>query len=195
MALTLRRICRLTTILMILLMVTMIIVINSLVVTRYFFSYSPSWTEEVTRFSMVWMVMLGAGVLTLFDDHISLTMAVEKLPKRLRKWQRLLVHIFVFLIAVIIAWKGFEFAYGLNSVIAPALQTSMIYPAISVPIGATMIAAFAAIRVAIEAAGIIGAPAVAIPDQFEFMDNTFKPIEDDGAHQARQATVEHQRAP
>lgn len=195
MAATLRGICRLATILMILLMVTMIIVINSLVVTRYFFSYSPSWTEEVTRFSMIWMVMLGAGVLTLFDDHISLTMAVEKLPKRWRKWQRLMVNIFVFMTALIIAWKGFEFAYGLNSVIAPALQTPMIYPAISVPIGATMIAAFAVVRIAIEAAGIIGAPVVAIPDQFEFMDNAFRPIEDDGAHEARQDHVEHQRAP
>jgi TRAP-type transport system small permease protein len=195
MAAALHRICRLATILMILLMVTMIVVINSLVVTRYFFSYSPSWTEEVTRFSMIWMVMLGAGVLTLFDDHISLTMAVEKLPKRWRKWQRLLAHIFVCLTALLIAWEGFEFAYGLKSVIAPALQTPMIYPAISVPIGATMIAAFAAVRIAIEAAGIFGAPAVVIPDQFEFMDNAFRPIEDDGAHEARQSTIEHQRAP
>lgn len=181
MAATLRGICRLATILMVLLMTTMLVVINSLVITRYFFSYSPSWTEEVTRYAMIWMVMLGAGILTLFDDHISLTMAVEKLSPRARRWQRLLVHVFVLIIALLTAWKGYEFAFGLKEVIAPALQISMLHPALSVPIGASIIAICAAIRIAIESATILGTTPMPIPEQFEFMDNTFKPSGDQDA--------------
>lgn len=182
MAATLRGICRLATILMVLLMVTMVVVVNSLVVTRYFFSYSPSWTEEVTRFSMIWMVMLGAGVLTLFDDHITLTLAVDKLPRRRRNWLRLLVHCFVFAIAVLIAWEGFRFAAGLADVIAPALQISMLYSSIAVPIGAVLVAIFSAVQIAIAIATVAGATPMKIPNQFEFMDNSFKPAEE-GQHQ------------
>ncbi|MGE0285651.1 MAG: TRAP transporter small permease [Bradyrhizobium sp.] len=193
MAATLRRICRLVTLLMILLMVTMVVVINSLVVTRYFFSYSPSWTEEVTRFSMIWMVMLGAGVLALFDDHISLTMAVEKLSTRWRNWQRLLVHCFVFAVAVLIAWEGFKFSAGLDGVIAPALQISMLYPSIAVPIGAVLIAAFSAVRIAVGIAVIAGGAPVEVPSQFEFMDNSFKPAEENEGRERLDRNAESQR--
>ena len=184
----LRGFCRLVTIAMSLLMVTMIVVINSLVVTRYAFSYSPSWTEEVTRYAMVWLVMLGAGVLTLFDDHIGLNMVVEKLPPRARCLQRLIVHTFVCCVAFLIAWKGFEFAWGLKDVISPALQRPMAIPAFSVPVGATIIAIFAAVRMVIEIAELTGAKPPAIPEQLEFMDNTFKPIENASNHGAPAAT-------
>lgn len=175
---TLRAICRIVTVLMVLLMTVMLVVMNSLVVTRYFFSYSPSWTEEVTRFSMIWMVMLGAGVLALFDDHIALTLVVDKLSRRKRQWQQLLVHCFVLAIAVLIAWEGFKFAFGLSGVITPALQMSMIYPALAVPIGAVLIAIFSAVRVAMAFATITGRAPINIPNQFEFMDNSFKPVEE-----------------
>ena len=184
----LRGFCRLATVAMCLLMVTMIVVINSLVVTRYAFSYSPSWTEEITRYAMIWLVMLGAGVLTLFDDHIGLNMVVEKLPPRARCLQRLMVHTFVCGIAFLMAWRGFEFAWGLKGVISPALQRSMAIPAFSVPVGATIIVVFSAVRMAIEFAELTGAKPPAIPKQFEFMDNTFKPIENTTDHGAPTAT-------
>ncbi len=175
---SMRAVCRLASISMLVLMVIMVIVMNALVVTRYLFAYSAPWTEEVTRYAMVWLVMLGAGVLALFDDHITLNMAVDLLPARVRAWQRLLVQLFVFAIALLILWKGVLFAHGMGEVIAPALQVSMIYAAVSVPIGAALIAIFTAIRVVVEIAGIFGAKAPTLPDQFEFMDNSFKPADD-----------------
>jgi TRAP-type C4-dicarboxylate transport system permease small subunit len=174
----LRVVCRVAAISMVVLMIVMVIVMNALVVTRYLFAYSAPWTEEVTRYAMVWLVMLGAGVLALFDDHITLNMAVDLLPARLRAWQRLLVQLFVFTIALLIFWKGMLFAQGMGEVIAPALQVSMIYAAVSVPIGGALIAIFSAIRVIVEIAGIFGGKPPTLPDQFEFMDNSFKPAED-----------------
>lgn len=179
---SLNALCRVVTIAMVLLMVTMIVVMNSLVFTRYLFSYSPSWTEEVTRYSMVWIAMLGAGILTLFDDHITLTMVVDKLSPRLRLWQKLFVQLFVFTIGLLIAWKGFEFAFGMHGVVAPGLQVTMLLPAISVPIGASLIVLAAAFQVIELAARILGREPVKLPDQFDFMDNSFKAAEANDAH-------------
>lgn len=179
---TLRGLCRTVTIAMIVLMVAMIIVMNSLVFTRYLFSYSPSWTEEVTRYSMVWIAMLGAGVLALFDDHIALTLLVDKLPPRARLWQKLFVQVFVLAIGLLIVWKGFPFAMGLHGVLAPGLQTSMSYAAISVPIGACLIAISAALQILDLIARIRGQAPLGLPDQFDYMDNSFKTVEANDAH-------------
>ncbi|MCP5266908.1 MAG: TRAP transporter small permease [Burkholderiaceae bacterium] len=179
---TLRGFCRAVTSAMIVLMITMTIVVNSLVVTRYVFSYSPSWTEEITRYSMVWLVMLGAGVLTLFDDHIALTMVVDRLSKRARLFQKLFVQLFVLLMGVLLIWEGFEFAFGLDGVLAPALQVSMLWPAIAVPIGAIFIALFALLQVIDLLARIFGGEGLTMPDQFDYMDNSFKTAEDNDAH-------------
>ncbi len=175
---SLRAVCRVTSIVMALLLLAMVVVMNALVVTRYLFSYSAPWTEEISRYAMIWMVMLGAGVLTLFDDHIALHLLVDKLPRRARPWQRLLVQMCILASALLIVWEGVRFAVGMKTVMSTALGTSMFYAAVSVPIGALLIAFFAAIRVAIEAADIAGARPPAIPDQFEFMDNSFKPVAD-----------------
>jgi len=40
----------------------MLIFVSIQVVARYVFSQPPSWTEELTRFAMVWGGMLGAAV-------------------------------------------------------------------------------------------------------------------------------------
>lgn len=178
---TLRAVCRAASVAMVLLMATMVVVINALVVTRYAFSYSAPWTEEITRYAMIWLVMLGAGVLTLFDDHIALNLVVDKLSRRVRPWQRLLVQLLVLGCALLIAWEGFPFAIGLRPVLATGLQVSMFYAAIAVPVGGVLIAVLALVRIAIEIAGIRGAKPPAIPDQFEFMDNSFKPVEDAAA--------------
>lgn len=167
---------------MVLLLILMIVVINMLVVTRYIFSYSAPWTEEVTRYSMIWLVMLGAGVLTLFDDHITLNLVVDKLPRRARRWQRLLVQVCVFLTAVLIAWEGVHFAAGMQSVVSTALGVSMLYAALSIPLGAALIAAFAAVRIVLEIADIRGTKSPQLPEQHEFMDNSFKSLPPDDAH-------------
>jgi len=43
-------------------MAAMLIVVSTQVVARYVFNQPPSWTEELTRFAMVWGGMLGAAV-------------------------------------------------------------------------------------------------------------------------------------
>jgi C4-dicarboxylate transporter DctQ subunit len=157
----------------------MLIIINSLVLTRYFFSFSPSWTEEVTRYCMVWMVMLGAGVLALFDDHITLYMAVEKLSPRMRYWQRLFGQAVVLAAGVLIAKTGFGFAFGMHGVVAPGTQMTMLVPTLAVPIGAVLMVLFSGLVIARSLSERFGGPKIDLPDQAEYMDCSFKPAEED----------------
>jgi len=106
-------------------MLGMTVIMVSLVITRYFFSYSPSWSEEVPRYLMVWMVMLGASVLVLFDDHITLYMFAEKLGRRARLFQTIFVRVIVAAVGAVTTWTGFKFANSMWVVTAPGTQWPM----------------------------------------------------------------------
>ncbi|BBO85228.1 TRAP transporter small permease [Desulfosarcina ovata] len=172
---TLLAVCRVITIIQVLLMTLMLVVMNALVLTRYLFDYSAPWTEEVTCYSMVWMVMLGAGVLTLFNDHIGWYMLVESLSPPVRYWQRLFAQTLAFSVGVIVTWTGFNFALSMRSVEAPALQINQMGPALAVPIGAVLITLFSGLRIALLIAEKVGGKKIELVSQAEFMDSSFKP--------------------
>ena len=176
---TLQIFCRSVTIVLILLMLTMLIVTNSLVITRYFFSYSPPWTEELTRYCMVWMTMLGAGALVLFEDHIALYMVVDKLPPRLRSLQKMFSRAVVFASGVLITWTGFKFSFGMHDVAAIGLQTTMLVPTLAIPLGAVMMTLFSILHIVRPGVEKIIGRKLVLPDQRAYMDSTFKSAEDD----------------
>jgi len=170
-------ICGLISILMFLLMLGMVVVMNSLVVTRYIFSFSPSWTEEVTRYAMVWMVMMGAAVLALYEDQITLYIFSEKLNPRVRKILQNAIRFLVAAISAIVAWTGFKFAFSMTNILAPASQMSMTIPTIAVPLGATLISLFSLVLIWNDLRRMIGKPSVEIPEQTRFMDGSFRPAD------------------
>lgn len=55
------------------LLVLMILVVCFTVVTRYFFSYTPSWSEETALLCMVWFGFLSMALGVRDDLHLSIT--------------------------------------------------------------------------------------------------------------------------
>lgn len=174
-------ICATISVLLFCLMLGMVVIMNSLVVTRYVFSWSPSWTEEVTRYAMVWMVMLGAGVLALFEDHITLYLFNEKLGPRSRAIVNTLIRLLIAGVSGLVAWTGFKFAFSMSNILAPGSQMSMMVPTIAVPIGATLISVFSLLLIWNDLRRRGGAHAAVVPDQKRYMDGSFRPTADAGA--------------
>ncbi|MCG8530522.1 MAG: TRAP transporter small permease [Desulfovibrionales bacterium] len=54
------------------------------VVTRYFITFSFSWTEELTVNLFVWVVLLGTAHAFRKGDHLGVGLFYDKLPKKLR---------------------------------------------------------------------------------------------------------------
>lgn len=61
-------------------MSVMLVIIFAQVVTRYFFSYTPEWSEELARFLFVWVVFLGSALIMGESGHL----AVQFLPDKLK---------------------------------------------------------------------------------------------------------------
>lgn len=170
--------CRAVSWLQLALLLIMLGVMASLVFTRYLFSYSPPWSEELTRFAMIWMVMLGGSVLALFDDHITLTVFVDKLGPRLRFLQTLAVRIIMLATSAVVAYKGIKFADGMSGVVAWGLNIKMTVPAYSVSIGFGLILIFNAILLVDELLALFGRQTRLVPRQSDVMDGSFRPQDD-----------------
>lgn len=67
------------------LFVVMVLVVCFTVVTRYFFSYTPSWSEETALLCMVWFGFLSMALGVRDDLYLSITVIDRLLPKPLLK--------------------------------------------------------------------------------------------------------------
>ena len=68
----------------IVLMGIMTVLVSAQIVSRYVFNFPLGWTEEMARFSFVWVSFLGASALMQVREHINVTVFVEAFPPRLR---------------------------------------------------------------------------------------------------------------
>lgn len=54
------------------------------VISRYVFNNSLVWSEELVRFMVVWMCMVGSAVSNFDDDHMTINIIVENFPRPLQ---------------------------------------------------------------------------------------------------------------
>jgi TRAP-type C4-dicarboxylate transport system permease small subunit len=88
------------------LIVIMTLIIVYRVIMRFFFNNTPSWSEELTALLMVYITLLSFPLGIKDDQHLSLTMFYEKLPKSLQYIVTLLNYI------LILAFSGFVLVYN-----------------------------------------------------------------------------------
>lgn len=51
------------------------------VICRYVFNNSLVWSEELVRFMVVWMCLVGSAVSNYDDDHMTINIIMEKFPR------------------------------------------------------------------------------------------------------------------
>jgi len=76
------------------------------IVFRYLLKNSVIWTEEVARYSLVWLVMLGAAGALTRGDHMAIDFLVPKFPGWLKKasgFFRLAIQVIVLFVLI---WYG-----------------------------------------------------------------------------------------
>src|SRR5690625_5190214 len=66
-------------------LVIMVVVIILQVISRGIFSFTPSWSEELSRLLFVWVRFLGIAYGFKEKLHMSLGLFVEKMPEKVKK--------------------------------------------------------------------------------------------------------------
>ncbi len=106
---------------------------------RYFLNDALTWSEEVARFSMIWLSFLGGGLVFRHGGHVAIDLLVRRLSGgALRTAIFGLSQFVIVAFLAVLFWYGIEMVQQANYMTTPALQISMMIPYAAIPIGAVL---------------------------------------------------------
>ncbi len=140
-----RRIESIGTGLCVLLLVLMSAVVVIQVFSRYVLNHSFVWAEELVRYLMIWMVMLGAALVQSRNEHIRIDFFPRLAGPRGRPALETLFRGCTLLFLTIITVKGVEAAYFNRMFESSGLRISMLWPTLAVPVGGLLIGIYTAL--------------------------------------------------
>ncbi len=126
------------------LMIGMVAINFANVVSRYYLNASLAWSEEISRFLLIWAVFLGAILAYVKDEHLSLDLIVSMFAPNTRRVFAVVVDLLVMVAMLFIIKGGYSLAaenldwaapaseipYGLVYVIVPFSGTVMFLQAL-----------------------------------------------------------------
>lgn len=106
------------------------------VLMRYVFNAPIPWSEDMTGFFLVWMVLLGAAPAMRDRLHVSIDILIEKIPERAQVVGRILGLLIVCFVIWIMVTYGFPFAMkAMNRVMSSLEWLKFGYAYLALPIG------------------------------------------------------------
>ena len=126
---TLDKVCSVAIVIMLGLMV---IITGAQIVCRTWFR-ALSWSDEVTRYLLIWSTFLGASVVYRHSGHISITFVQDLVPAKAGKAMRVLVHVICFALFTVLLMYASRYCMKLNKT-ATALPIKMKYIYLCIPI-------------------------------------------------------------
>lgn len=101
--------------------VSMAVLVAVQVFCRYALNGSLFWSEELARYMLVWLTFFGATVAYHRNSHPGVDALVQRLPARLQRSCRLLVHGLTAGLALVMVISGSQFAWFVRLQVSPAL--------------------------------------------------------------------------
>ena len=113
----------------------MIVVVLFGVVNRFLLKLPVSWTEEVSRFLMIWICMLGSTIAVKNGSHVAVLYFISKFREESRQKIAFINHLLIIAFLIIPSLYGLKLCISQAGQLSPALRISMFYPFLSVPFG------------------------------------------------------------
>ncbi|MBD3649706.1 MAG: TRAP transporter small permease [Alcanivorax sp.] len=118
-------------------MIFLVIILTVQVLSRYVFNAPLDYTEEASRFGLIWLVFIGSAYAAYLNEHFVVRLLVDnvKFPGKSAYLVFIDVAVIVFFVALIyygakLAWK--------NPRVEPALNLSMGWAYLAIPVGCSL---------------------------------------------------------
>ncbi len=120
-------------------MLLMLFIIFAQVVSRYFFGYTPEWSEELARFLFVWVVFLGSALIMGESGHL----AVQFLPlhyknKPFGKVLEIIINLSSYLFILILFVQGSRMTKIMTFQMSPGMDIPMSYVYFVIPLSCAL---------------------------------------------------------
>ena len=117
----------------------MTMLMSVIVILQVFFRYvikgSLPWSEESARYLMIWLGFLGASRAFRQDRHIGMNVLVQSLPRTPKRIITFVMRLSAAGLLVFLAYLGFSILPGVAPERTPALNISLAWIYLAIPVG------------------------------------------------------------
>jgi C4-dicarboxylate transporter DctQ subunit len=113
------------------------LIITGQVVSRYVFNYTPSWSEELSRYLIVWTIFIGTAVGVRKNIHIGVDAFIRLAPPRAKLALEVLLNLVGAGVSVVLIYLAVLFIQDTVAYeqLSPAMQIPMWLPYLAMPVG------------------------------------------------------------
>jgi TRAP-type C4-dicarboxylate transport system permease small subunit len=115
-------------------LLVMSVVIAYQVFSRFILGASLSWSEELARYLMAWLVFLGAAIAIRKSELIGVEALVSVASDNIKKVLKLLVYLVCFGFSIFLIVKGFEILDVVKNQRSPAMRIPMTWVYAAIPV-------------------------------------------------------------
>lgn len=115
-----------------------VVVLFYAVFMRFVLHNPPSWSMELSRFLFIWMVMIGAALVTREQSHIQITFIAERLPDKFRLLWFIILRVIMLVFCLILIHQGSSILVFFMEEQSPALDIAMGWIYLSIPLGGSL---------------------------------------------------------
>ncbi|MGE5310113.1 MAG: TRAP transporter small permease [Nitrospirota bacterium] len=123
---------------------TMTLVVATQVICRYLLGASLTWSEEASRYLMIWITFLGGSTAFKRGLHTGFDAVVRALSPEARRAARLVTLLTTVTFLVIVGLKGMELALFNMAQRSPAMKLPMGTVYLAIPTGCLLMLVYAA---------------------------------------------------
>lgn len=122
-------------------MLVMTVLVFANVVLRYFMGISLPWVEELTRYMMIWVAYLGAGLAFRAGAHVAVELLQDVIPTTGARFLRAVIAVAILGFLVALARYGFSYAQFAMRQTSPVLNVPLGIVYLGIPLGCVLAAA------------------------------------------------------
>ncbi len=117
-------------------------IVTAEVTLRYLFSHSMIFTEELSRYLMVWIVFLGSALAIRDGSHIHIQILVKRLSPRIQQIVKLAAYALIIAFLVFITVEGLKILPRQLQQMCITIDISLFYFYLAIPVGSILMIIF-----------------------------------------------------
>ncbi len=108
------------------------------IISRYITKISIPWTEEISRYLMIWAAFLAGSLGLKKGVHVGIVVVVERIPRSTGKWISLIAKLSLLFFFLVVVVEGCLMTVFVSTQLSPVLRVSMAWVYSALPVGGTL---------------------------------------------------------
>jgi C4-dicarboxylate transporter DctQ subunit len=107
------------------------------VLLRYFWNYTPDWSEELSRYLIVWTIFIGTAIGVRNNIHIGVDALLRLMPHSFKLTMEVILNVIGVVVSLVLIWLSVLFIQETLEYeqLSPAMRISMAIPYSAMPVG------------------------------------------------------------